>query len=261
MDDCPGKTRINVAQKRTQTAKAKKSDRSFVALIALLLIAGAGVIGYVAFKPKPAPVTIDPNTPLPDAQGYVIGSDTAPVEIIEFGDFECPGCGQFAVITEPDVRTRLVNTGAARFRFLDFPIASHLASLTAHNAAACANAQGRFWEMHDRIFAGQHEWSHFANNRDMNAPRVFNRYARELGLNADAFETCLENREHELQIRANAREGERLGIQFTPTFIIGDQRVTGAQPYDVIKKLVEDATAAARSAPPPAKLGDTAVRR
>jgi protein-disulfide isomerase len=253
------------AKKPSKAALAKKkSDRSFVTMIVALLVVGAGVIGYVVFKPKPnAVVANDADTPLPQASGYVMGSESAPVEIVEFGDFECPGCGQFAVVTEPDVRDRLVKTGLARFRFMDFPLAQHLSAMAAHNAAACAGAQNKdkFWEMHDKIFLGQPEWSHFANGRDMNAPKVMKRYAKEIGLDEAAFATCLDNREHEPQIRANVAEGVKQGVAQTPTFIVGSQRVPGAQPYDVIKKMVDAATEAAKRAPAGKALGDTAVRK
>lgn len=250
------------ATKPKTAARKKKGDRSFVSMIVGLAVVGAAVLGYVVFKPKANPVvTTDQNAPLPDAKGYVMGSDSAPVEIVEFGDFECPVCGQFAVVTEPDVRERLIKTGLARFRYMDFPLGQHLATMVAHNAAACAGAQGneKFWEMHDKIFAGQHEWSHFMNNRDMNAPKVMRRYAQEIGLDQARFSTCLDNREHELQIRANAEQGAKMGIGSTPTFIIGNQRVIGAQPYDVIKKMVDAAAEQAKSAPASGKaLGDTA---
>jgi len=253
------------AKKPSRSAVAKKkSDRSFVSLIVVLLLVGAAVIGYVVFKPKPsAVVTTDKNTPLPKANGFVMGSEAAPVEIVEFGDFECPICGQFSVVTEPDVRDRLVKTGAARFRFMDFPLQQHLATLVAHNAAACAGAQNKdkFWDMHDKIFLGQHEWSTFANGRDMNAPKVMKRYAKEIGLDESTFGTCLTNREQQRQIQANQAEGEKLGINSTPTFIVGAQRAPGALPYDVIKKMVDAATEAAKTAPATKKLGDTAVKK
>lgn len=250
--------------KKSKATARRKGDRSFVSMIVALLVVGAAVLGYMVFKPKANSVTTtDQNTPLPEAKGYVIGSDTAPVEIVEFGDFECPVCGQFAVVTEPDVRDRLVRTGAARFRYMDFPLQQHLATMVAHNAAACAGAQGneKFWAMHDKIFAGQHEWSHFANNRDMNAPKVMRRYAQEIGLDEGRFSTCLDSREFEPQIRANAEAGSKMGVGSTPTFIIGNQRAVGAQPYDVIKRMVETATEIARRTPQPKALGDTAVRR
>jgi hypothetical protein len=80
-----------VTPKRTQAAKSpKKGDRSFISLLAVVLVVGAAVIGYVVFKPGPQATVIDPNAPLPEARGQVLGSESAPVEIIMFADFECP---------------------------------------------------------------------------------------------------------------------------------------------------------------------------
>ncbi len=231
-------------------------------LVAVLLVVGVAIIAYIVMKPKPAAVVVATNQPLPEAKGYVIGSDSAPVEITEFGDFECPSCGQFATITEPDIRTRLVASGAARYRFVDFPLKQHTGTMFAHNAAACANAQGKFWEMQDRIFANQFEWSELARGRDMNPPKVFKRYAKELGLDTKAFNACLDSRQFEPQIMANQQEGIRRNIGSTPTFFIGKRMIEGAQPYDVIKALVDSATVEAKKAAPATRaLGDTAVRK
>jgi protein-disulfide isomerase len=251
-----------VNAKRAAIKNGKQGDRSFITLVAVIGVIGLAIIAYVVLKPKPAAVIVDANLPLPDAKGYVIGSDSAPVEIVEFGDFECPSCGQFATITEPDVIKRLAETGAARFRFLDFPLPQHTGTMAAHNAAACANAQGRFWEMQSRIFANQFEWSELARGKDMNPPKVFKRYAKELGLDTKAFNTCLDSRQFEPQIKANQEEGVRRNISSTPTFFVGKRMVEGAQPYDVIKALVDTATVEAKKAKPAEKaLGDTAKKK
>ncbi len=249
--------------KRAATGNAKKKgDRSFITLLAVVGVIGLAIIGYVVMKPKPAAVLVDANLPLPEAKGYVVGSDTAPVEIVEFGDFECPSCGQFATITEPDILDRLVASGAARFRYLDFPLQQHTGTMFAHNAAACANAQGKFWEMQSRIYANQFEWSELARGRDMNPPKIFKRYAKELGLDTKAFNECFDSRQFEPQIKANQQEGVRRNIASTPTFFIGKRMIEGAQPYDVIKALVDTATVEARKAKPAGKaLGDTATKK
>jgi protein-disulfide isomerase len=231
-----------------------------VSIVGLILIAGLAAIGYLLVRPKPQATLIDPNAPPPRPQGYVIGSDSAPVEIVMFADFECPGCGQFATVTEPDVMSRIVRPGLARFRFVDFPLSGHPSTMFAHNAAACANAQGKFWEMHDRIFAGQLEWSEFVNRKDMNAPRVMKRYARELGLDTDQFNACFDARQFEPAIMANAAEGQRLGVGGTPTFLIGRRLLpSGGYPYDALKAYVDTATMEARTNPGATKVfGDTA---
>lgn len=213
-------------------------------MIAILLVAGVAVIGYVLNKNRPQAIVVDNNTPLPPAQGYVMGSDSAPVEIVEFGDFECPTCAQFYALTEPDIRTRLVETGLARFRFMDFPLAMHPNSLTAHNAAACANEQGRFWEYHDKLFTEQPRWWSAATS---NPGRMMKGYARDLGLDGGQFDQCLETRRHEPQIRANYEEGVRRGVTGTPNFFVGPYLWPGNIGFDQLRALVDSATRLARS--------------
>lgn len=219
-----------------------QSNRTFITIVGLILLGGGAVLGYILTRPKPAPIVLDPNAPPLVAQGYVIGSDSAPVEIVEYADFECPQCGYFATIIEPDVKTRLVDAGLARFRFMDFPVKEiHPSSLIAHNAGACANAQGKFWQMKDRIFAGQAEWSTILSPRAKNAEGVFRGYAQELGLDTRAFNACLSTRAHQAQIEANHRDGLSRGVNGTPSFIIGGRLIEGRQPFDVIKAMVDSA--------------------
>ena len=241
----------------------KKSNKNFLRLLAILLIAGLAIIGYVALKPKPKAFTLDPNAPLPKAEGHVMGSDTAKVEIVEYGDFECPGCAQFATITEPQVREQIVMTGLARFRFVDFPWDFHPHTMFAHNAAAsCAGAQGKFWEMHDRLYAGQLEWTALNVSKPPNAAKVMKLYAKGLGLDTKAFNTCFDNRQFEPQIRANQAQGAAIPVGATPTFIVNNQMLmpAGTASYDRLKKLVDSLNAIARKSPP-AKAGDSAKKK
>ena len=132
------------------------SARSFTAVLLLIAVAGVGTLAYLTtHRPATPARRIDTTGVLPDARGQLLGDTNAPVEITMFGDFECPGCGHFATVIEPEVRTHLVQPGLARFRFMDFPLSSHPNSLVAHNAAACAGAQNHFWEMHDRLYSSE----------------------------------------------------------------------------------------------------------
>ena len=90
--------------------------------------------------------------------GYSLGSDSAKVEIIEYADFECPACAMFTILTSPDVKTRLVNTGRVRWTFRDFPLPMHPKAPVAHLAAACAGDQSQFWAMHDQLFYNRGAW-------------------------------------------------------------------------------------------------------
>jgi len=227
----------------------------FYAALAIVALGGAGAIGYLSTRSKAQQVVtaVDPALAR-EAEGYLMGDSTAPVQIVEFADFECPACGQFATITGPDVRERLVQTGLASYRFYDFPLEQHQNTLAASHAAACADDQGKFWEMHDRIFAGQEEWNTQATN---NPKPVFQGYARELNLDVGAWEQCYDSRKHQRRIEANRAEGERRRVRSTPTFIVGGRMIPGAVPYDMMKALVDSARTEAGV---PAPAADSASR-
>jgi protein-disulfide isomerase len=204
-------------------------------------------IVYQAKRPKAQAVTIDPNTPLPTAEGYLMGSDSAPVQVLEFADFECPACANFSNLTEPDVRSRLVQTGQVGLRYLDFPLQQHLNSWSASMAAACANEQGKFWEMHDQLFGTQDQW----NTQKTRRPKgVFKGLAGSIGLNVAQWESCFDSQKYQLNIRANQKDGERRLVSQTPTFIIGTKMVPGSLGYDQFKAYVDSARAAAAPGPP-----------
>ena len=233
--------------------------RPFYILLGVIAVAAVGFIGWqMSQSTSSGVITIDPNMPLPEASGYLMGSVTAPVQILEFADFECPACGSFATLTEPDVRKRLVETGQASFRFLDFPLPIHRNTWDASMAAACANEQGKFWEMHDQIFATQDQWNGEVTNRPK---AVFSRLARSLGLNESQWNECYDSQKYKLNIAANMREGERRLVQSTPTFIIGDKVIPGALGFDQLKAYVDSAAALAASSPVTPLGGDTALRK
>ncbi|HEX2721679.1 MAG TPA: thioredoxin domain-containing protein [Gemmatimonadaceae bacterium] len=222
---------------------ASTRPTGFYYILAAIAVVGAGILGYTMLrKPSGAVGTViapGPRAASGPAKGYTIGKADAPVEIVEFADFECPGCGYFAVVSEPDVRKRLVEAGVAKFTFMDFPLTIHKNTLPAHNAAACADDQGRFWQMHDRLFATQDQW----NGQAADNPRpFFEKYAADLGLDKDAWAACYDARKHEGRIMANVAEGERRKINTTPSFIVGEKMYVGALGYDALKAIVDSAT-------------------
>ena len=240
---------------------ASTRPTGFYYVLGAIALVGASILGYTLLRKPAGPVAqdvaVDPATSGP-ARGYTIGNPDAPVKIIEFADFECPGCAQFATVTEPDVRTRIVEAGLASFTFYDFPLPQHKNSQAAHNAAACADDQGRFWQMHDRIFLGQDQWNTQAAS---NPKPFFEQYAKDIGLNVGVWETCYDQRKYQGRIMANVAEGERRRIGSTPTFIIGTKMYPGAIPYDMLKAVVDSAVAAAGTAPAPAPATDTAAKK
>ncbi len=230
----------NVRPKNSvRQARASNRPKALLWVLGPIGLVGVAAIGYVATKPKSgAAVASDvaDTTNAGPAQGYLIGKVDAPVKIVEFADFECPSCGGFATVTEPDVRTRIIDPGLANLTFYDFPLTQHRNTRGASNAAACADEQGKFWPMHDRIFQGQEEW----NGEATEAPKpFFKRYAGEVGLDVVKWESCYDARKYQKRINANLAEGMRRGVGSTPTFIIGNKLYPGMRSYDELKKLVD----------------------
>jgi len=205
-------------------------------------------LAYVATKPKASSDVRDvaDTTNAGPSQGYLIGKVDAPVKIMEFADFECPSCAGFATVTEPDVRSRIIEPGLANLTYYDFPLTQHRNTLAASNAAACADEQGKFWPMHDRLFQAQDEW----NGEATDAPKAFfKRYAGEIGLDVAKWETCFDARKYQPRINANLADGLRRGVGSTPTFVIGNKLYAGMRSYDELKHIVDSI---ARVSPAPA---------
>lgn len=250
---------VNAAERQEGTRKGKAANggsrrgrggggkRWFYILLAVLLIAGIGTLSYVSTRPPAHSVwQMDSSVTLVPNQGHVMGSDTAPLEVVEFADFECPACGTFATLAEPDVRTRLVNTGLIRFRFMDFPLNIHRNTRAGHGAAWCAGEQGKFWEMHDIIFQNQDRWNGEATSRPQT---VLTDLARQIGVTMPQFESCMQTGKYAGQIQSNFDEGVRRKVPSTPTFFIGNRKVSSAIPYDKFKQHVDEVLAETRKTP------------
>lgn len=240
----------NVPRKNSgrESRNASNRPKSFYWLLGIIAVVGVAGLTYVATREKGGPrdVAAAPDTTnAGPAQGYLLGSPDAPVKILEYADFECPACAGFATITEPDVRKRIVDAGLASFTFHDFPLTMHQNTMSAHHAAACADEQGKFWSMHDKIFQAQDQWNTQATN---NPKSLFERYGNEIGLDLGRWEACYDARRHQQRISANLADGLRRGVNSTPTFVIGNRMYPGSMSYDELKKAVDEASANVRPA-------------
>jgi protein-disulfide isomerase len=241
-----------------KSARKRSPNTLFYIALAVLAVAGLGTLGYVAARGGDRQVVqLDPNLPPVKSEGYVTGSPSAPIEVIEFADFECPACAQFATLHEPDVRTRLVQPGNIRLRFLDLPLVEigHRNSPTASLAAACANEQGKFWEMHDKIFENQDRWSTQATS---NPRRVIDPLAGQVGLDVARYEQCMDSQKYLANIQAHRQAAQQYRVQSTPSFIIGGKVYAGSLSYDEFKRHVDEARAAAGAGGSPAKAAPAA---
>ena len=169
------------------------------------------------------------------------GDRSAHVAIIEFSDFQCPFCGNFFNTTYPLIYNDYVKTGKVAYFFRDFPLSSlHPAAAKAAEAARCADEQGKFREMHDRLFMNQ-------QTLDVTYLPV---HAAALGLDQMQFKACLTSGRYAVQVRADVEEGQRLGVKGTPSFFLGRYdaraatvaamvRIDGAQPYSTFRDALD----------------------
>jgi protein-disulfide isomerase len=239
-----------MAQKRVDTGRGRKSgvvkasksstsNRAFYLIIGVVAIAGIAGLTYQSTRPKATATATPYDTTLPAVKsaGYVLGSPSAPVEVTEFGDFECPQCGRFATLTEPDVRNRLVNTGKMRLRYIDYPLAMHRNTWNASRAAACADEQGKFWEMHDAIYANQDRWDTQATNKP---DKLLKQIGAQIpGIKADQFNSCVDTKKMQAKIQAHLKLAEARHVTGTPTFSFGTDKTTdGFLTYDQFKQFV-----------------------
>ncbi|HEX2781810.1 MAG TPA: thioredoxin domain-containing protein, partial [Gemmatimonadaceae bacterium] len=170
-------------------SEQRRSKAPFWAILGGVALLGVIAIAYAANRPKKRGISeIDLRADPAQARGYVLGDTTKGVQVMEFADFECPACMQFATITEPDVR-KLVQQGKISYRFYDYPLPMHANTWDASNAAACANEQGKFWEMHDALFENQDRW----NGEATRSPKpVLKGLAQQVGLDAAKWEQCFD---------------------------------------------------------------------
>lgn len=236
-----------MAKKARTPVKSRKNPgmRGFYILLGAIAVIGIGALSYLAARPKGAATQWDSSLPKLDAKGHTEGSDSAKLEVIEFADFECPACGQFATLTEPDVRTHLIDSGVVRIRFIDFPLSIHRNTWNAHRAAWCAGDQGKFWQMHDALYQNQDRWNTEATDSPDN---VITGLAQGIGLNMDVYNQCVKDRKYQAQIQANETEALTRQLDQTPTFVFGNKVIGGYETYDQFKANVEAAIAAQKAA-------------
>jgi len=172
-------------------------------------------------------VLIEPPRTVVQAKGPSRGSESAPITIVEFSDFECNFCGR---ATSTLKRIETAYPDKVRIVFRDYPLPVHRGAPRAAEAAQCASEQGKFWEMHDRLFSKGGPLS----DADLN------NYASQLSLDMQQFGNCLQSGKHTKTWKSSQEEGMRLGVASTPTFFINGRMVTGAMPYETFARIIDE---------------------
>jgi protein-disulfide isomerase len=197
-----------------------------------------------------APAAGRPQPPLPEepvslAGAATIGNSGAPVAIIEYSEFQCPFCARFVRDTQPVLHEKYIRPGKVLLAFRHFPLPIHSFAERAAEAAECAGEQGRFWNMHDRLFAEQKQLG----------LETIRTAATTLGLAIPMFDRCFDG-QMKAKIEADRARGTKLGVTGTPTFFVGTalgdgrvkvrHRIAGAQPFasfqGVLERLLDEAS-------------------
>ncbi len=164
------------------------------------------------------------------------GSDSAPLWIVEVSDFQCPYCRSWHESTYPQVVKEFVETGKVRLAYINFPITGHRNAWPAAEAAMCAAAQGSFWAMHDALFETQTRWESLAD-----PATLFDSLATSAGVDMAPYHDCVSGHEMRALIQADMDRARESGVNATPTFIIGNQSISGAQPIQVFRQIIDEA--------------------
>ena len=159
--------------------------------------------------------------------GPAKGPANAPVTIVEFSDFQCPFCSRINP-TLDQVRAKYGDK--VRIVFRQFPLGMHPQAQKAAEASLCANEQGKFWELHDHMFQNQQQL----------AVESLKAKAKELGLNADSFNSCLDTGKFASQVAKDMEEGSAAGVSGTPALFINGRFINGAVPFEQISEVIDD---------------------
>lgn len=228
--------------------KPTKSSNNFAIIIAILI--GAWLIGMsilaagwliskelaknsyddqgYAVEENLGPINIDVPAGIP-----VLGDNNAPVTIVEFADFQCPFCGEWQKTIFQELKSKYIETGKARFVFMDYAFLGD-ESTRAAQAARCANDQNRFWEYHDLLYtkqSGENEGAFIDDN--------LKQFAKELKLNEDEFNSCFDSNKYASQLNSDIVEADEYGVISTPTIYINGNKLEGILPFSRYEELIE----------------------
>lgn len=218
--------------------RRRVQSKELVALLFALGVVAAVVISFVRFGSNGA---IDSRIEPVSDSGWSRGSAAGQVVLVEYSDFQCPACAAYYPALQ-----QLYNEfgGDVRFVYRHYPILQiHPNAELAARAAEAAGMQGKFWEMHDKLFEGQQLWAEMSAS---DAASVFLDFAREIGLDADQFQADMYSAEAAERVEADYRSGTAAGVVGTPTFFLNGRRIRGTSP-DGLRSILINAIREARN--------------
>jgi len=224
--------------------------KRFNLLLVVVAVIAAAALFYSATRtpaagPRPGGDAPVPMTAADSAfKGYALGSDSAPVKIVEYVDFECPICAEFGSLQFPYIRDQLIKTGKVQWRIRDYPLPPnvHPYSRLAALATQCAGEQGKYFEMIDQLF-NHHQWAQ--TGKDPTA--LFHDLAVATGIDGAAYDACVSSNRYAGRVEAGRIEGEARGVNGTPTIYINGKEYTGQnRSSDAFQAIVDSLTRPAK---------------
>lgn len=193
----------------------------------VILVAAVFILGKGAADPN-APVN---QSVLIRSDSHKIASDSAKVTLVEFGDFECPYCGEYY----PNIEKVLQDDqGKVNFVFRNFPLPQHTHAQIAAEAAEAAGEQGKYWEMVNKLYTNQNDWANAADPLSN-----FVSYAKSIGINSDTFKTEVQQNKFQSKIDADVTDGTALHVDHTPTLYIDGVAYNDTPTYDNLKSALQ----------------------
>lgn len=234
--------------RRQQRRRSEQRSRLAVIIgIVLVALAAAAFLILPNFTPVGEIKTVD-SVARPQANGNAAGNPDAPIKMEEFSDFQCPYCDRFSKETEGQIMAAYVATGRVYFVYRSFGNWIGAESGDSAEAAYCAGDQGKFWEMHDIIFANQ-----TGENVGNFTPKRLIAFAQTLGLNMGDFQSCFNGGTYKDRVQQDLVDGQAARIQATPSFVLTytvngqpkSEIIEGALPFSEFQAKLDAALAEA----------------
>jgi len=229
---------------KDETITMKKSTMWQIAtgILAVLLIISIFTGGFgISTGATAADVNKPSGVALVSAEDFtdddaVLGDKNAPVTIIEFSDYQCPYCRKFWTEAYSQIKEEYIDTGKVKLIFRDFPLSFHPMAEPSAQAAECAGDQGKYYEMHDKIFLEQNK---LGTGTVQYSIGDLKQWAVEIGLDASEFNACLDSEKHKSEVQNDLGDAALSGGQGTPYFLVGDVPLSGAQPFSAFEQAIE----------------------
>lgn len=175
-----------------------------------------------------------------------LGDPRAPLTVVEFSDYGCPFCQRYSTTTYKTLKKDYIDTGRIFYVFKDYPLLQlHPQAKLAAEAAECAGRQDAYWKMHEMLFTRQSAWDTTADK----ALASFKQYAESLQLDQGEFGMCMDQGLTRANVETNMAEGQHLGINGTPSFVINGKLLSGAQPTETFQRIFDRELKALGAAP------------